>query len=491
MVKQNLYRILSLLLIAIILSLPVRSQQNAVRYQIKKNSNFNTLLDNKSNKHRYFKDTLIVKFKTNTSKSSIDKFAKRRNLDFVKKISKDTYLYKLSKSVIEKDLPKLLNLKNEKIKTYSEDNEIEIIDIDEMRKINSTNQKNQPQVPRKRNFLAKQWYLDNDGINGLKKDADINAKQAWLKSQGQGIIVAVIDTGFDLGHPDINYYNAGYDVIKKVNNASAPVSSEENHGTAVAGLIAAKNNEVGVTGVAPEAKVFPIRMIDDGGFVPVSSIIEAHYKAVEMGARIISNSWGSYDPDLPIGSLLELTEIEKLMYQDIYENSHNGKGTLIVFSAGNNSFANLYNAPEARIPYTLAVGATDSTDQRLSFSNFGQGLDLVAPGGGFLGIYTTDRRDIFVKSKGKKKKQIKGYQKGDYASNFSGTSASAPLVAGIAALVLSLKPDLTAYQIREVLINSANKNLHPRYSFDENGWNNEVGYGRVDALNALIMTEKL
>ena len=228
-------------------------------------------------------------------------------------------------------------------------------------------------------------------------------------------------------------------------------------------------------------------MISDDGFVEVSDIIEAHYKAVEMGARIISNSWGSYDPELPEGGILELSDLEKKMYQDISENSHGGKGTLIIFSSGNTSSANFYNAPEERSPYTLSVGATDSTDQRVSFSNYGPELDLVAPGGGARGIYTTDRGDIRYKSKSKIKKQVLGYEKGEYTSNFSGTSASAPVVAGVAALVLGANPELSASQIKNILIQSANKSLHPRYGFDDKGWNREIGYGRVDAQKAVDM----
>jgi subtilisin family serine protease len=493
MIKRKLYCILSLVLFAIFVALPVGAENISSRYSIKKQPNLNLLVDSKLGKNRNFRDKLIVKFKKNTNKSIVDKFAKRHKLILVKKISYDTYVFQIDQAKLEKDLALLLNKKESKIKTYSEDNEIDEIDINEVRKLHfdkglaSSKIITRVHTNSKQDFLPQQWYLENDGINGLKKNADINAKEAWKKSQGLGALVAVIDTGFDLAHPDINYYNSGYDALNHVYNAAAPDFSEERHGTAVAGIICAKNNSVGVTGVAPQAKLIPIRMISDDGYVEVSDIIEAHYKAVEMGARIISNSWGSYDPELPEGGILELSDLEKKMYQDISENSHGGKGTLIIFSSGNTSSANFYNAPEARSPYTLSVGATDSTDQRVSFSNYGPELDLVAPGGGARGIYTTDRGDIRYKSKSKIKKQVLGYEKGEYTSNFSGTSASAPVVAGVAALVLGANPELSASQIKNILIQSANKSLHPRYGFDDKGWNREIGYGRVDAQKAVDM----
>jgi len=488
MIKKNIYLFLSVLLLAMFIALPITAIESRDRFQVQKNQQYNLLIDSSLNKNRLFKDQLIVKFKSGTSRFFIEKFAKKESLIFQKKLNDNLYVFKTLKT---NNISSLINnLKNQPKggKFLADFENIIAIDIDEVRKI-SIDQIKSPisriDFKTSQDLIAKQWYLENNGINGLKENCDINAKEAWQISKGEGVLVAVIDTGFDLGHPDINYFNSGYDVLNHVSNASAPNFSSENHATAVAGLISAKDNGFGVTGVAPASKIIPIRMISDDGYVEVSNIIEAHYKAVEMGARIISNSWGSYDPSLPNGSEFELTDLEKEMYEDIYKNSHGGKGTLIIFSSGNNSSADLYNAPEARNPYTLSVGATDSTDQRVSFSNYGTELDLVAPGGGSRGIYTTDRGDIKIFQKSQQKKYIQGYQKGDYTRNFSGTSASAPIVAGVAALALGVNLDLSADELKKILINSVNKNLHPRYNFDESGWNKEVGYGRIDARQAV------
>lgn len=500
MTKLKIYGLLMILCASFLLALPVRAETtDDVRYEIlqkaqklapEKKAKLNRVLDKKTKRSRYFKDQLIVKFKKGTNKSKIEKFAMRRDLEIVDQLGKHAYVFR-SKKGLERgtEMLALLNDKDANIKKYDEDESIEAMDIDEVREVAIEVQGPRPVKRIKTSatevYMNDQWYIDNDGVNGLKRDADVNAKEAWELTKGAGVLVAVIDTGFDLAHPDINYYGSGFDVINNKNDASAPLSSEEKHGTAVAGIIAGKDNGYGVTGVAPAAQVIPIRLIADDGQVSISQIIAAHYKAVELGAKIINNSWGSYDPTLPTGSMLELSDLEKEMYEDIALNSHDGKGTLVIFASGNSGASNFYNAPEARLPYTFAVGATDSTDQRVSYSVYGTELDVVAPGGGAQGIYTTDRGDVKIKGKNKVRKYVMGYEKGDYTGTFRGTSAAAPVVAGVAALVWSINPDLSAEEVKTIIKNSANKSIHARYQFNDEGWNREVGYGRVDALKAV------
>jgi subtilisin family serine protease len=358
---------------------------------------------------------------------------------------------------------------------------VEDLDIDEYRELKFEAAPGKNSVTRvkreQKNLTTLEWHLNNDGLNGLKENADTNANEAWAITRGAGVKVAVIDTGFDLDHPDINYAGIGYDALENKPGASAGAQSVERHGTAVAGIIAAKDDGIGVVGVAPEAQIIPIRLLSDGGGGNVSSIIIAHQKAVELGAQIINNSWGS------IGSE-DLTQLEKDLYKEIYEEANGGKGVLIVFASGNSRASNLDYAPEARDPSTLAVGATDSSDKRAGYSNYGPGLDLVAPGGDTTkGILTTDRTDIKISKNGKSKLQILGYAKGDTTNTFTGTSAAAPVVAGVAALVLSANPNLTARQVREILNRSAKK--LDSYQFDANGINAELGHGRVDAKAAV------
>lgn len=449
----------------------------------RKNSKYKTLYDKKLKRIRFFNDGVILKFKPKTKKSTIKKYMLKNKLKPISKLGKRIYSCKLLDSekhpeaVIKILESKRLN-KNSYNSVSEEDEALEDIDIDEYRIIDTHRKRKRS---RKRSRLAlqsRQWHLQNLGGTGFTRGADINVSDAWRFSKGLGVKVAVIDTGFDLKHKDINYYNVGYDVTKDKVGAYAPKPSNENHGTAVAGIIAALDNDRGVVGVAPKAQIIPIRLITDDGFVSVSQIIAAHRKAVELGADIINNSWGSFDPSLDDDETLDLTSLEEDLYRELEEESHNGRGLVVVFASGNSGASNFNNAPEARNPYTLAVGASNSKDSRASYSLYGPELDLVAPGGdNDAGIVTTDRKDL--KKRGRR--LIRGYNKGNFAKSFVGTSAAAPVVSGVAALVWSINPSLTAKQVKQILRLSARSDVNSKYEFSEDKKNDEIGYGIVDA----------
>ena len=297
-----------------------------------------------------------------------------------------------------------------------------------------------------------------------------------------GIIVAVIDTGCDITHPDINFLNKGYSTVTGEYSAMPPSYSGENHATAVAGIIASKDNGKGTVGVAPEAQIVPIRLISDRGMVATSQIIEAHLKAVEMGARIINNSWGTYDSSLADGESLELSDLETELYQNLALNVNGGKGVTVIFAAGNSGEGNFAAHPEARSEYTFAIGAIDSKDRKTRYSVYGTELDLVAPGGQEKGITTTDRKDL------KRGRSLLGYARGSYTDTFTGTSAAAPVVSGVAALILSVNPNLTAQDVKDILRQSARRDLDSYYQFTS-GKSDEIGYGIVDAAAAVELAK--
>lgn len=469
----------------------------------KARARFRELYDKKLNRKRLVKDGLIVQFNAQASKAQVLEYLDKHSLYIVNELGKNSFLLKVKDKkqkhmafVAAADINVFASVANlvssDAAKTkqaalagMQSSSIVESVDVNEYKNV----------IQHKLEFYSKeaqeQWHLQNDGKNGLKAGADINVDQAWQYTQGRGVKVAVIDTGFDLKHKDINYAETGFNAlavdedgnISGANeyDASAPKSSSENHGTAVAGIIAAKDNNKGVVGVAPEAEVIPIRLINDFGMVSVAQIIAAHRKADELGAQIINNSWGSSDPGLGENEVLELTEEEEELYKDLATNGNRGKGVLIVFASGNSGAKNMNNAPEARSPYTLAVGATDSTDQRSSYSVYGDELDLVAPGGGTKAIITTDRNDIVKRNGGRRRVKVRGYAKGEVATSFHGTSAAAPVVSGVAALIWSLNPSFAANQVRDLLTDTANKSIAERYKFSSNGKNSEIGYGRVDA----------
>ena len=453
-----------------------------------KKSKFKKLYDKKLKRVRYFDDKVIVKFKTNTKKSVVKRYMLKNNLEPILKLGKRTYSCQVRDSVDHpEEILKILVSEGMSQEAFpghqtEEDAALVEIDIDEYREVLTNGKRS-----RRRNRLKQaqlhrsQWHLRNSGQAGSVEGADINVDDAWKFSKGLGVKVAVIDTGFDLKHLDINYYSEGYDISTDKVGAKAPSRSRENHGTAVAGIIAALDNDKGVVGVAPKSQIIPIRLLTDDGMVSISQIIAAHRKAVELGADIINDSWGSYDPTLAKGQSLNLTSLEKALYQELEEEANDGRGVVVIFASGNSGKSNFNNAPEARNPYTLSVGATNSKDQRASYSLYGAELDLVAPGGDDnAGIVTTDRKDLKIRKNGKKKRQVLGYSKGNFATSFTGTSAAAPVVSGVAALVWSINPNLTARQVKEILRLSARKDLNKKYKFTSEK-NSELGYGIVDA----------
>ncbi len=285
--------------------------------------------------------------------------------------------------------------------------------------------------------------------------AYIQADAAWEITTGSpSVKVAIIDPdGFDLNHPDLYYGNDTYSNLS-VSEGVDYVSSTDHtptspHGTMIAGIIAAKtNNGIGVAGIAGGnncggSKIIPYRAATK------SQDIAAIYDAVSKGAKIITIGFTN------AGN----TEFDQAL---AYAYNH---GVSIVCATGND---NLSSIPyPASNEHTIAVGAVDQASTRASFSNYGTGLDFVAPG-------------AFVRS------TIPYSSNYGYYSADSGTSLAAPHVSGVIALMLSIKPYLTPYVIKSILIDTAKKINTSVYSYDSNGWNEEVGYGLVNALNAVL-----
>ena len=190
--------------------------------------------------------------------------------------------------------------------------------------------------------------------------------------------------------------------------------------------------------------------------------------AWQNNAHIINNSWKNHIVEPTIDNAI----------QNAVTNGRGGLGTIVVFASGNGSDNSIFYP--SNNPNVIAVGATNRLDNRASFSNYGPGLDVVAPG---VEIYTTDRQGIAGSN-------TNSGAAGDYHPNFTGTSASAPQIAGIAALILSMNPTLTNQQVRN-LIESTTDRVGP-YTYTLGAgeqptlmWNNQMGYGRVNALNAM------
>jgi len=286
------------------------------------------------------------------------------------------------------------------------------------------------------------WGLNNTGQTGGNANADIDAPEAWEITTGSNnVIVGVMDTGIDYTHPDLaanmwtnkgeipnngkdddkngyidDYY--GYDFY---NGDGDPFDDNSNgHGTRIAGIIGAVgNNQTGVTGVNWNVDLMAIKIAGADGTGYTFNIIQALEYATMMGVKITNNSWGTSSDVVGLEKAIELA----------------GKaGMLFVASAGNEA-KNIDLQPHYPASYDedniITVAATNHQDQFASwFSNYGtKSVDLAAPG---VGILTT----------------IPGNQ---YASQ-SGTSLAAPYVAGAAALLWSVNPNLTVNQVKSYLL---------------------------------------
>lgn len=277
------------------------------------------------------------------------------------------------------------------------------------------------EIPNDPDF-GKLWGMNNEGQTGGTFDADIDAPEAWEKEKGKkDIIVSIIDTGIDYNHPDLaanmwknsaeipgngidddqNGYVDDYLGWDFVNQDNDPIDDND-HGTHCAGTVGAVgNNRKGVVGVNWQVSLMPLKFLNADGSGSSSDAAQAIIYAANMGAQIMSNSWGGGGSSQTLKDAIE------------YANS---KGALFIAAAGNES-----NDNDAKPHYpssydvenVIAVAATDDRDLLADFSNFGAtSVDLAAPG---VDVYST----------------VTG-KRYDY---FSGTSMATPHVAGAAALV--------------------------------------------------------
>jgi len=334
--------------------------------------------------------------------------------------------------------------------------------------------------PNKRSFdplFSQQWNLHNYGQDDSMPDIDLNVYEAWQYATGKGVKVAIIDNGFDLAHPDLQQaFTAEKDLIDYDDNASFD-NTYEAHGTCCAGLIGARKNGIGIQGIAYDASLIGIKLIGsyaDGSDKPllVSNIVLAFWYAKKFKADVINCSWGTYS----------VVDAVRNIIDDLAANGRDGKGIPIVFASGNDGRAQWYWAnDESALPSTIAVGAVTNLGDLAWYSNYGPALDFVAPsGGGTLAIATDDLTGNLGYADG-----TFGHPNYCYATDttgFNGTSAAAPQIAAVIALMLERNPELTRDEIYDILAKTAKKVGNIPYV---DGKNDYFGYGLVDAKAAV------
>ena len=314
-------------------------------------------------------------------------------------------------------------------------------------------------ITTKEPYQYQQWYIEHNTTffqeNNINEDAHIHGSDFINKYTGKGIKIAIIDDGLDVTHEDLNgaIYKT-YNVARHSTDVSH-TSIYDFHGTAVTGIIGARANNIGIRGIAPRADIIFLKYSQYGSDAETIAMFD---KAAEFGADIISNSWGTYNVSPAVK--------DKII--DLSKNGRDGKGIIIVFASGNDN--KYMGNDESAIPEVIAVSATEKNNLRTIYSNYGEELDIMAPGGYYLGITTID--DV----------GYQGLNKSDYSlynseNIFIGTSASAPIVSGLIALMLEKNPNLTREEVDALIKENADKIGNIPY---ENGRNDYYGYGKIN-----------
>ncbi len=346
-------------------------------------------------------------------------------------------------------------------------------------------------------LIANQWHLKATAKTGVVAGTDVNIESVWnypsttagTYYRGSGISVGIVDDGLQTAHPDLS---ANVDTVNDKdwngNDSDPNPGNGDDHGTSCAGNVAARgNNNLGVSGTAPEATLVGMRLI------AAATTDSQEAEAMSYLNNIIfvkSNSWGPSDD----GSTLEAPgTLTKAALQQAVTTGRNNRGTIFMWAGGNGAEEgdNSNYDGYANSIYTIAVGATDSLGNRAYYSEPGANLIVSAPSSGdspALGITTVDRSGSNGYNTGSTDGELSD---ANYTQTFGGTSSATPTAAGVVALMLQRNPNLGWRDVQEILIRSAKK-LKPT----DSGWaNNGAGFhfhhdfggGLIDAAAAVTM----
>ncbi|MCX6165368.1 MAG: S8 family peptidase, partial [Ignavibacteriae bacterium] len=297
-----------------------------------------------------------------------------------------------------------------------------------------------------------------------------NIQQVWDVTQGDtSIIIGIIDSGSDFLHPDLNgSFKINYNEIPNngidddnngfiddylgwnfsENNNNPTDDNIFSHGTAIAGLLGARtNNGIGIASITPKCKLLTLKAFDSQGIGYDNDVATAILYAISRGVKVLNFSFGDY--------------VYSYLLRDVIRFAYS-KNIVMIASAGNDA-SDVLHYPSA-FDEVISVGASDNEDRKASFSAFGETVDIFAPG---YQILTTS-----IVGKGSSEFN------NDYAY-INGTSFSAPIVAGVAGLLLSRNKNLTNEEIRGILVSTTD------YFPGQSEWNHGYSSGRLNALNAI------
>lgn len=463
------------------------AQRDKARAAFKKEKNLRfagrVLLDEKSKQPVLYTDNIFLKFKDHITEADCLKLIEENQLVLKRKLDFATNSY----FVNTKDGTGwgVFKLTTDLLKKP----EIEIC---------------QPELIRKKGKKAihsSQWHLKKTLLGEIEINQHANVEAAHKIATGKGVIIAVIDDGVDTLHEEFNVPGKivfPYDATRKQPDGN-PKLSGESHGTCCAG-VAAASGKFQASGVAPDAKLMPIRNASGLGSITEGESIGY---AFTNGADVISCSWGPedgkwwVDKDPIHKQAYVLDPYTKEVIDNAVKNGRNGKGCIITFAAGN---GNENCDIDGYISYenVIAVAACNDRGTRSIYSDYGKCIWVCFPSNDYgwvrrkpneshpepstSGIWTTDRSG----RKGGNKKV-----NGHYCTDFGGTSSACPGVAGVIALMLEVNPDLTFTEVKNILRTTADKIDKQNGQYDKKGHSKFYGYGRVNAEKAVKKAKKM
>ena len=451
----------------------------------------------------YITDLIIIQFSPETRTKSIEKVMRDCGLQYMRNYPSlpDRHLFRVTSSAGKNPVKVCVDLHTHPKVVNAEPNLINRFD---------------PASLPKDDLFKNQWHLHSSKGIYLVDGASVEAPAAWDITKGsRDIVVAVIDDGFDLTHPDLkgdgNKIVSPKDFVDGDLHPFPTVSNNDYHGTPCAGVAIGEENGSGIVGIAPGCSFMPVRFdlsADDNMLYEI-------FDFVGQRADVISCSWGPVPVYAPLSSLL---------YDQFSALAKSGgprkKGVVIVFAAGN------FNAPikdlkneggfewrhpsrgilkssqaifngNAGHPSVIAVSASTSQNRKSAYSNWGKEISVCAPSDNWhpidpqayvpgRGIWTTDNETFGI-----------GFSNNSrYTGHFGGTSSATPLVAGVAALMLSANSNLTAKEVKTVLqkttdkIEDKNPDIilkHKKGSYNSKGHSEWFGAGKINAAKAVKM----
>lgn len=368
-------------------------------------------------------------------------------------------------------------------------------------------------------FFDLQWHLDNradvPGFEDAVAGADINVLDAWSIATGDGILIGMHDDGCDVDHEDlaIGYIGTGLNPAISPGGTGEtdprPIFFGEDHGTRVMGLAAARANELGGRGVAFDSEFTVSRGV--GSFLFPDEVARAYTFAMEQGVDVHINSWGYIGIPVPqvVADAIDTAFREGRNLGDLDgDGVDDPLGMVILFASGNSDrdlippfegTENVDGFEISTLSSVISVGASTDQDRLASYSSYGESLDILAPSLDVdrAGLFTTDNTDATfgpgLQGANVGGENIEGFQirpeadpTGSYTQYMSGTSGACPIAAGVAALMLSANPELTATDVRLILEHTAEQIDPVRADYDPaTSHSLRYGYGRVNAAAAV------